>query len=98
MGLPPQNMENAYRQKGITMQQIWLLILWAPTSQNGQTHSNFLSVFDHFMVFALKGLIRNLTHTPMFKKNLFPITLEEDAYSKRSFVLGKRMWIKKIKL
>ena len=41
-----------------------------PTPQNGQTHStirrqlptNCLSVFDHFVGLALKGLIQNTTH------------------------------------
>ena len=33
------------------------LTLEAPTPQNGQTHSNnCLSVFDHFVGLALKGL------------------------------------------
>ena len=37
------------------------LTLWAPTPQNGQTHSNnssaeCLSVFDHFVGLVLKGL------------------------------------------
>ena len=42
-----------------------LLTLWAPVLQNGRTHSNnsskksptnCLSVFDHFVGLALKGL------------------------------------------
>ena len=30
--------------------------LYAPTPQNGQTHSNNSSVFDHFVGLLLKGL------------------------------------------
>ena len=44
--------------------QILILILYAPTPQNGQTHSNnssatadgCLNVFDHFVGLAFKGL------------------------------------------
>ena len=37
---------------------IWWLTLQAPTPQNGQTYSNnsSVSVFDHFVRLALKGL------------------------------------------
>ena len=40
-----------------------------PTStnlQNGQTHSNNLSVFDHFVGLALKGLIFGLTKAKQY--------------------------------
>ena len=32
------------------------LTLYAPTTQNGQKQTNCLSVFDHFVGLALKGL------------------------------------------
>ena len=44
------------------------LILQAPISQNVQTHSNCLSVFDHFVGLTLKWLInvrKVVTHKPL---------------------------------
>ena len=47
----------------------YILTLYAPTPQNGQTHSNSssaiadecLSVFDHFVELALKGLVAEIS-------------------------------------
>ena len=56
----------------------WLITLKAPTPQNDQTHSNnssatadkFLSVFDHFVTLALKGLMYN-QWTLLFEETMF---------------------------
>ena len=55
-------------------EHICVLTLYAPISQNGQTHSNHssanLSVFDHFAGLALKGLTGRLFEAKIISTGL----------------------------
>ena len=45
-----------------------------PIPQNGQTHSNHLSVFDHFVILALKGLMdKNIIQAKILTRVCFII-------------------------
>ena len=45
-----------------------------PIPQNGQTHSNDLSVFDHFVILALKGLMdKNIIQAKILTRVCFII-------------------------